>query len=149
MRTGYGWLLGLVLSTSGCESEMTTTRPDPGPEPPRVPTPYLAKLYVTGKVTDSSGQSVADALVVVSVRPTTHRRECELAVLSTGGKTDANGEYLNVWGENGWLGRGCVRAYASKGSLSGRANRSNVILRSAADAMAPDTVVLDIVLDDQ
>ncbi len=149
MRTGYGLLVGLVLSTSGCESEMAATRPDPEPEPPRVPTPYLAKLYVTGKVTDSSGRAVEDALVVVSVQPTTHRTECESAVLVTGGKTDANGVYLNVWGENGWLGRGCVRASASKDNLLGRADRSNVILRSVSDALPPDTLVVDVVLDDR
>lgn len=149
MRTGCGLLLALVLSTSGCESEMATT-PDPEqPEPPHVPTPYLAKLYVTGKVTDASGRAVENALVVVLVQPTTHRVECESAVLPTGGRTDANGVYLNVWGENGWLGRGCVRAAAWKDNLRGRADRSDVTLRSVADALPPDTLVVDIVLDDR
>ena len=149
MRTGCGLLLGLVLSTSGCDSEMATI-PDPErPEPPFVPTPYLAKLYVTGTVTDASGRAVEGALVVVSVRPRTHRTECDSAILETGGKTDADGVYLNVWGENGWLGRGCVRAFASKDNLLGRASRSDVILRSVADAVPPDTLVLDIVMENR
>lgn len=149
MRAGYGCFLGLMLSMPGCGTEPVTVRPEPERPPvPPIPTPYLAKLYFTGRVTDSSGQAVEGALVVVEVRPKTHRTECDWVSLSTGGKTDADGMYLNKWGENGWLGRGCVGVFASKGSLFGRRSLVDVILRSVTDALPPDTVVVDVVLDE-
>jgi hypothetical protein len=113
-----------------------------------VPSPYLAKLYVTGRVIDPSGRAVEGALVVAKVWPNTHRGECDRVGLSTGGKTDADGMYLNKWGENGWLGRGCVGVFASKGSLFGRRHLDDVVLRSVTDTLPPDTVVVDVVLDE-
>ncbi len=133
---------------SGCGPELATTRPEPEPPDPPVPAPYLARLYVTGTVTNRAGQPVEGALVVVDVSADSHRTECDFTALVTGGITDSKGVYFNRWGEDGRLGRGCVRVFATKGDLLGRGSLSDVVLRSIEDPLPPDTVVVNVVLNE-
>ncbi|WP_419936793.1 hypothetical protein [Candidatus Palauibacter sp.] len=103
---------------------------------------------MTGIVTNIAGQPVEDALVVVDVSADSHRVECDFTWLVTGGLTDSKGVYFNKWGEDGRLGRGCVRVFATKGDLLGRAFLSDVMLRSVEDPLPPDTVVVNVVLNE-